>query len=225
MKHGLFKIHIFGNYSLLFFVIILVFIVPLFQTQFHDELFDVFFTLVYITATLSVERYRKQFTATAIVIMALMWISSPERLPVVNTISNLLGILFFILIVVSFIITISRSKQVNARVILESINGYLLMGILFTIIVAVIMTLNPQAFSFPEGTLNKEQATNFGNYMYYTLVTMSTLGYGDVLPVSPYAKSVATFISVSGQLYIAVIIAMLVGKFAGNQTENNKQLK
>ena len=219
MKNQLFTLHILGNYSLLFFLIILVFIVPLFQTRFHDVLFDVFFTLVYITATMSVERYRKQFIATAIVIMALMWMSSDDQLPLLNTISNLLGILFFILIVVSFIITISRSKQVNARVILESINGYLLMGILFTIIVAVIMGINPDAFSFPDGTLNDEKAANFGNYMYYSLVTMTTLGYGDVVPMTPYAKSVASFISVSGQLYIAVIIAMLVGKFAGNQSK------
>lgn len=218
MKNQLFRIHILGNYSLLFFVIILVFVVPVLQSRFHDELFDVFFTLVYITATMSVERYRKQFIATAIVIMAMMWISSAERLPLLNTISNLLGILFFIFVVVSFIITISRSKKVNARVILESINGYLLMGIMFTIIVAVIVSINPLAFSFPEGTLSDGQASNFGNYMYYTLVTMTTLGYGDVLPVAPYAKSVATFISVAGQLYIAVIIAMLVGKFAGNQS-------
>lgn len=218
MKNRLFKLHIFGNYSLLFFVIILVFITPLFRPEIRGVLFDVFFTLVYITATMSVERYRKQFIATAIVIMALMWISSPEKLPLLNTISNLLGILFFILIVVSFIITISRSKKVNARVILESINGYLLMGIMFTIIVAVIMSINPEAISFPEGILNEDNQDNFGNYMYFTLVTMTTLGYGDVLPVAPYARSLATFISVSGQLYIAVIIAMLVGKFAGNQS-------
>lgn len=218
MKNQLFHIHILGNYSLLLFVVILVFIVPLFQTNFQDVLFDVFFTLVYITATMSVERYRKQFTATAIVIMALMWVSSPERLPLLNTIANLLGILFFLFIVVSFIITISRSKKVNARVILESINGYLLMGILFTIIVAVIMDINPDAIHFPEGTLSDDNASNFGNYMYFTLVTMTTLGYGDVFPVTPYAKSVAGFISVSGQLYIAVIIAMLVGKFAGYQS-------
>jgi len=219
MKAWLSKIHIFGNYSLLFFVIILVFIVPLFQVHYHDMLFDVFFTLVYFTAALSVERYRNQFAVTALVIMSLMWISTPERLPVLSMISNLLGIVFFIFIVISFIITISRSKTVNARVILESINGYLLLGILFTIIIAVTMAIDPVAFSFPEGSLHADNRNNFGNYMYYSLVTMSTLGYGDVLPVAPYAKSAATFISVAGQLYIAVIIAMLVGKFAGNQSE------
>jgi hypothetical protein len=179
----------------------------------------VFCTLVYFTAALSVERYRNQFAVTAVVIMTLMWVSSPKNLPLINMISNLLGIVFFVFIVVSFIITISKSKKVTARVILESINGYLLLGILFTIIITVIMALNPMAFSFPEGSLHEENLNNFGNYMYYTLVSMSTLGYGDVLPVAPYAKSIATFMSVAGQLYIAVIIAMLVGKFAGNQSE------
>lgn len=221
MKYRLINHAILGNYSLLIFVLILVFAVPLFPCKIQDALFDVFFTLVYFMATLSVERYKKTFFITAIVLMVLLWISSPDRLPVVDVISKSLAIVFFILIVVSFIITISKSQKVNARVILESINGYLLMGIMFTLIIAVIMSQHPDAFVFPEGSIQGQTAKNFGNYMYFTLVTMSTLGYGDVLPLTPYAKSIATFISVSGQLYIAVIIALLIGKFAGSQAKNS----
>ncbi len=193
--------------------------VPLFPQRFHDVLFDVFFTAVYFAATLSVERYKKPFLVIAITLMVLLWISSPDHLPRVDIASKFLAILFFVLVSVSFIITISKSKVVNARVILESINGYLLMGIMFTLIVSVTMNYDPDAFYFPEGTLHQDHANNFGNYLYYTLVTMSTLGYGDVLPVAPYAKSLATLISITGQLYIAIIIAMLIGKFAGNQSE------
>ncbi|MFW5706197.1 MAG: ion channel [Bacteroidota bacterium] len=46
---------------------------------------------------------------------------------------------------------------------------------------------------------------------------MSTVGYGDIVPGTPIARSLATFISISGQLYIAIIIALLVGKFSGRQ--------
>jgi hypothetical protein len=46
---------------------------------------------------------------------------------------------------------------------------------------------------------------------------MTTLGYGDVLPVQSWAKSMAILFSTSGQIYLAVIIAMLVGKYAGKK--------
>jgi len=48
---------------------------------------------------------------------------------------------------------------------------------------------------------------------------MSTLGYGDISPLIPLAKSLSILISVSGQMYIAIIIALLVGKVAGAQSK------
>jgi voltage-gated potassium channel Kch len=118
---------------------------------------------------------------------------------------------------------ISRSRQVNAKIILESINGYLLMGVMFALLVALVMYDNPAAFRFPEMLPQSTNPSNgFSDNIYFTLVSMTTLGYGDIVPLSPGAKSLASFISVSGQLYIAIIIALLVGKFASksNQTES-----
>jgi voltage-gated potassium channel Kch len=103
-------------------------------------------------------------------------------------------------------------------VILQSINGYLLLGIMFSLIVAVIMFYNPDAFKFPED-MSVVDKNNFNNYLYFSLVTMSTLGYGDIVPKLPYSRTLATFISIGGQLYIAIIIAMLVGKFASKRNE------
>lgn len=218
MKHHLLTSILLRNYFLLSMVIILVFLVPIFPAKVTDHLFDLFFTLIYFSATLTIEKYRKSFLTIAVILMALLWISTPDNLPVLDVISKFLAILFFCLVVASFIMMISRSKEVNAKVILESINGYLLLGLMFTMLVALVMYFNPESFSFPQGFQdgNIPQA-NVSNYIYFTLVTMSTLGYGDVLPTTPAARSLATFISISGQLYIAIIIAMLVGKFASRK--------
>lgn len=54
-------------------------------------------------------------------------------------------------------------------------------------------------------------AESAGIELYYSLVTMTTLGYGDIVPSSPAARSVATLQAVVGQLYLAVIVARLVG--------------
>jgi len=53
----------------------------------------------------------------------------------------------------------------------------------------------------------------FSDYIYFGFVTLTTLGYGDVTPVSPMARSMAVLIAITGQLYMTILIAMLVGKF------------
>jgi hypothetical protein len=50
--------------------------------------------------------------------------------------------------------------------------------------------------------------------LYYTFVTYTTTGYGDILPASQFAKTFTILIGISGQLYVAIIIALLVGKFS-----------
>jgi voltage-gated potassium channel Kch len=201
-------------------VFLLVFVVQLFPARTHDLLFDILFTIIYFTATLTIDKYKKPFLVVAIILMALLWIGKTEAIPAISVISKFSAIIFFALMVFNFIAMIARSKEVNAKVILESINGYLLMGVTFSLLVALIMYFNPMAFKFPANpNPDLPTITQFGDYLYFCLVTMTTVGYGDITPVSSAAKSLSNFISVSGQLYIAIIIAMLVGKFASKTND------
>ena len=58
---------------------------------------------------------------------------------------------------------------------------------------------------------------HFSEYLYFTFVTFTTLGYGDIVPLTPLARSISILISVCGPLYLAIIIAMLVGKYASQK--------
>jgi hypothetical protein len=86
------------------------------------------------------------------------------------------------------------------------------------------MLYDSNAFEFPvDLTIDaNDQVDNFSTYLYYGLVTLSTLGYGDIVPTMPFSKSLAILTSISGQLYIAIIIAMLVGKFASQKNEEQE---
>ncbi len=53
----------------------------------------------------------------------------------------------------------------------------------------------------------------FHDYLYFSFVTLTTLGYGDIMPASALAKSTTVIIAVTGQLYLTILIALLVGKF------------
>ena len=50
--------------------------------------------------------------------------------------------------------------------------------------------------------------------VYYTFITLTTAGYGDITPQLPLAQSLAMIIAVMGQFYVAVVVAILVGKYA-----------
>jgi len=53
---------------------------------------------------------------------------------------------------------------------------------------------------------------HFSDFMYYSYVTLSTLGYGDITPISPFARTLSFMQAVTGQLYLTIMVAGLVGK-------------
>jgi len=96
---------------------------------------------------------------------------------------------------------------------LESVNVYFLLGIAGSILFGAIYESNNSAYNHAG-----EAFTSQADFIYFSFVTMSTLGYGDITPNVPLARSLAIFFSVAGQLYLTMIIAMLVGKFIGQKT-------
>lgn len=106
---------------------------------------------------------------------------------------------------------LASAKNVSTLVILEAINGYLLLGIAYSMIIVLISIFQPGAFGFHDHLT--EGAAYMTDYFYYGFVTYSTLGYGDIAPLMPFSKGISILITVSGQLYLAIIIATLVGKY------------
>ena len=120
------------------------------------------------------------------------------------------------------IIQIAKAKNVTMRVLIESISVYLLLGISFSIIVALLDSINPISFNFNKisGSVNSDYLYNI-DFMYFTFVSFTSTGYGDYLPLTPTAKSLSILISITGQLYIAIIIAMIVGKYLSKPSHSN----
>ena len=86
---------------------------------------------------------------------------------------------------------------------------YLLLGLLWALAYGIISASNPEAFKgLASFTLEESGAQQ--DFIYFSFVTLTTLGYGDMSPVTPFAKTLAWFEAVFGQLYLAVTIARLV---------------
>lgn len=148
------------------------------------------------------------------------WISGLFDLALLNSFSRILNSLFFLVIATFLIKQVATSRHVDLKVILGSVLGYLLLGLIFSIIVNYIMLTDPSAFNvIRSGAGQSTNSSYLSESVYFTFVSLATLGYGDILPLAPYTRSLAIFITVSGQLYIAIIIALLIGKFASERAE------
>ena len=199
-----------SNILLLVFTFALIFLVPLFLEANRKSINSILFSAIFFLAIFTLGKsMKKRMIFIAIIAFVTEWIADIFNLEYLHYISSIVNVVFFQIIVIRLIIQIARSKEVNTGVILESVNAYLLLGLMFTMLVAILHLYNPDALGFANN-----EATRFHDFIYFTFVTMSTLGYGDVTPVEPIGKSLSILISVTGQLYIAIIIAMLVGKFS-----------
>lgn len=211
------KISSTSNLILLGLIFCFTFGLPFFPNWSQPVTGRILISLIFFISIFALETGRKTILTISIIAFVTEWISNVGNLTVLNYISLSTNIIFFQFIIIKLIIQISKRKEVNAGIIVESINGYLMMGLFFTMWVMILSKYNPAAFNFRQGILT---ATH--EFVYFTFTTMTTTGYGDIAPQIPTARSLAILISTSGQIYVAVIIAMLVGKYAGKKNDNAK---
>jgi voltage-gated potassium channel len=201
---------------LLLIILAFVFVVPAFPIGAHPVLYNILLTGILVFAALSVDRARKRMFIIALSAIMVEWLAYILEMPAVMTISQTILFLYFILIVISLITQVATTRRVTARVIVESISGYLLMGIVFSLIIGIVARNNSSAYSFGGAVSGPEGLSDF---VYYGFITFTTVGYGDIVPLTPVSKSIAVLSSVTGQIYLTVIIAMLVGKFLSGRQD------
>jgi hypothetical protein len=206
---------------LLLIVLAILFIVPVFPIGSHKFIYNTLLTLLLFFAAMTMERHRKNMLFIAILALVFEWIAYFLDLSLLLTLSQTVLFVYFILVVVGLIIQVATTAKVTARVIVESISGYLLMGVVFSLIIMVLARNVSAAYSF--GGVVREagvQGWQMSEFIYYGFITYTTLGYGDIVPLLPVSRAVAVLASVTGQIYLTVIIAMLVGKFLSGRQED-----
>jgi hypothetical protein len=178
----------------------------------------VIFTAIILSGTFSLEfkkRTRNILIASGTVAIILTWLSYF----IINDwlkITVFFSFFCFNMCIAVFMIRhIARSQKVTLNILINSINGYLLIGILGAVLLTMEEILRKIGFHLDAEGINfaGSGAQGFHDYLYFSFVTMTTLGYGDVTPVSSFAKSTTIIIAVAGQLYLTILVAMLVGKF------------
>ena len=198
-----------------------VFVIPLLPYGCQKILYNVGFTVIVAAGVASMDTHRRFFIVFAVSAIVVEWLAEVLVIDVLVVLARLAMVLYFIVVVVGLIMQIARSHRVTLRVIIEAITGYLLLGLVFALIVMVLNLVDSGAFSFASVVDHAGGGTrNYADTIYFAFVTFTTLGYGDLLPRTPPAKSLAVFVAVIGQIYLTVVIAMLVGKFLSTSQEN-----
>jgi len=100
------------------------------------------------------------------------------------------------------------ARRINLNIVYCAINGYILIGLIGGLLFRMVHHFYKNSFLFQTGLEPK-----IDDFTYFSFVTLSTLGYGDITPISAPGKALAIFLSISGPLYLAIVVGVIVGKF------------
>jgi hypothetical protein len=104
-----------------------------------------------------------------------------------------------------------RSHTVTAELILGAVNVYLMIGVGFAFIYGLIELLQPGSFAGLEELASTPDRMLY--FLYFSFITMSTLGYGDISPLTPHGMTATYIEAIFGQMYLAILVARLVAMY------------
>lgn len=102
------------------------------------------------------------------------------------------------------------SNEISANRVIGAVSLYLLLGVLWAVAYAIIEMLSPGSFNGLSETLNHGWSSE---WLYFSFVTLTTLGYGDLTPLSATARALAYMQAIFGQFYLAILVAGLVSAY------------
>lgn len=178
----------------------------------------IFLTLILLSAIITLKKsrieLRKLNKAGYFIIVINLIVAVTDNVDI-ELINRILFILFLVIVSINLLIEIVKSKEVDNQVIFSAVAVYVLFGFCGAVIAAIITFFEPDAFA-----LTSNYASQFHQLLYFSYVTITTTGYGDVLPLRPIARTHAIFLALFGQLYLTVIIGILIGKYISGKEKS-----
>jgi hypothetical protein len=130
--------------------------------------------------------------------------------PVILTISKGLTVSLQMLLIVAVVrFALYHPGAGKLDRIIAGMCGYLILGLFWADLYEIFEFYFPGGFRLPDGT---EMIKTNGNSIYFSFVTLTTLGYGDISPTNPWTKMLAAMQAFSGTMYIAVLISSLINR-------------
>jgi hypothetical protein len=213
----------FSTVELLLALALLFFFFPFVEeVKGGDVIVSILLSLVLLSAVLAVaDRKGVFFIALVLAIPAIggRWINHfrPDLVP--PPVFLIAGLALIAFVVANLLRFVLRAPSVNTEVLCASISAYLMLGLLWTVAYWLVAQVTPNAFAFNTGP--KETMAGF-NAFYFSFITLSTVGYGDITPVSRIARWLAATEAMTGLLYVTVLIARLVSLYSTPKSHDSR---
>ncbi len=201
----------------LLLLVVTIFILPALAVRHEHIVFygDIVYSLVLLTGgAIGWGRPRLMMIGAAVVVPALVlrwaaWAVPGDKIVVWSEAGSLVAT---VVIVYVLLAQVFREGPINLMRVQGAVAAYLLIGVAYAFAYQIDMHLNPAAVDSTVGKMN-----TFVDWIYFSFSTLSTLGYGDIVPTSRLSRSLAIGEATTGQLYLAILIARLVAMQTGGR--------
>lgn len=203
----------FKNRFLYLFVslLALIFLSPFIEgLHYLGIVFSVFLSAVFLSAIYAISQKRHTALIAALLVLptlAFTWTSYFVDNVGWYLASRFSIAVFFAFVIINILVFIFRQAEVTRDLIVGAAVVYLLIAETWAAVYQILETLRPGSFSMPDGQLQNSRRL----FEYYSLVTITTLGYGDVTPLTSMGSSLSSLEAIIGQLYLVITVAWLVG--------------
>jgi hypothetical protein len=205
-----------ARFSYLFFTIMLLFLLRPFLVGLTalNIITDIFMWSILISCVWAVhdkKRDRVTFLGLIVLFIATGLLDLFLDDPAITWAGKIMGVIVFAYLVAAIFLYLIRQEEVTGDMIMAAASEYILIGIMFSYMYFLLEAVYPGSFNLPHKQMDRS------TFLYFSFVTLTTAGYGDILPVSVPARSFAIFEQVTGQLFVAVLVARLVGLYTARK--------
>ncbi len=215
--------------ALLISILVLFVITPIAAMFPHGVLLlNVFATMVLAAGSYALFEHRRLFaiavgsSAVSILATALLRFTQSQWAAILSHACVVVLIAFFSISILAYVL---RGGRVTVDRIFAAVCVYLLIGYAWTFAYALIEALQPGSFAGADGN---SAAVTPGNYVdqvlelrYFSFMTLTTVGYGDIVPRTSIARTLAALEGITGQVYLMVLVARLVGLHIVHSSRRN----
>jgi len=179
---------------------------------------DLFLTAIAISMVYTVSSKKRHVIVgllLAIVMLSSLWVQYFHQDKRVDAIGMIAGVFFIGVVIASILEFMFKSEEVTREVIYAAILLYLLAALMWAFGYTFLELLDPASFNIPHSPGRGDLLV----FQYYSFVTITTLGYGDITPGTEVAKTFSALEAVAGQLYLVIVVAWLVGMHVSKKTK------